>query len=80
MKFRLVAVLCVMGALTACMENGPASDPLGLGHYDRDAVCTNLNNQLAFMQDQGYEVTNQGNTQSKMQQLTASYKANGCDK
>lgn len=67
--------------LTGCLTtNSSAEDPSGIGHYDRSAVCTNLTKQIEFMQDQGYNITNQGASQVQMQQLMARYKANGCDK
>jgi len=61
-------------------DTAAASSPTGVGHYDRQAVCTNLSRQISFMQDQGYNMTNQGAGQVQMQQLMARYKANGCDK
>lgn len=57
-----------------------ASDPSGIGNYDRQSVCANLTEQIEFLQDQGYNATNQGASQVQMQQLMARYKANGCDK
>jgi len=67
--------------LTACNTTGStAPDPSGVGGYDRQAICDNLSNQISYMRDQGYNVTNQGASQVQMQQLMARYKANGCDK
>ena len=82
MKIRLtLLILCISCLLSACTsDSAAATDPSGVGNYDRQAVCDNLSRQIGFLQDQGYNATNQGASQVQMQQLMARYKANGCDK
>ena len=81
MKIRVSLLVLLIAFLSACTDNSAAAtDPSGVGHYDRQAVCDNLSRQIGFLQDQGYNATNQGASQVQMQQLMARYKANGCDK
>ena len=83
MKMKLTMVLVTLSTLflTACSStSSSAADPSGVGSYDRQTICDNLTNQINYMRDQGYNVTNQGASQVEMQQLMARYKANGCDK
>lgn len=83
MKTKLTILLVTLSTLmlAACSTtDSAASDPSGVGGYDRQAVCDNLTNQVNYMRDQGYNTTNQGASQVQMQQLMARYKANGCDK
>jgi hypothetical protein len=76
--FTIIGIVMILSGCNTLMSD--ASDPAGLGNYDRQSMCNNLTRQIEFMQDQGYNTTNQGASQVQMQQLMARYKANGCDK
>lgn len=79
LPFISIGVIGICALLSACSSEVGSNTNLP-GQYDRQGVCTNLTRQIEFYQDQGYGVTNQGSTQAQMQQLLATYKANGCDK
>lgn len=77
-----VSLLTAAILLSACSNNNSAYSILTSPgtSYDRSKVCANLTQQIGFLNDQGYNATNQGPGQVQQQQLLAAYKANGCDK
>ncbi len=81
---KTISTLCLIcvSFLTACTTdtNGYSLFDTPGASYNRSDVCANLTRQIQFNQDQGYNVTNQGEGQMQQQQILAAYRANGCDK